>query len=198
MADGAGFAGERGAFAAGDESEKKEEGQLEGECSGGVEEDVEDAAGAVGKEGLVQFIGAGDEGGGGDGEGVAGEGEMQAVSEFSELVTEGEGEGAKADEGECSVAEEVSGFAEEVVELAPVMVDGGAEKGLAEAVEGGGGAICAKGGGGFEGEDAGGEEDGKPCAEEGEFARRQWQCEVRKDSGGRSGHGMILGSWRAE
>lgn len=183
MAGGLVFAGQGGALPRGVEAEQEEEGELEGKCAGGVEEDVGEGAGAVGEECLVKFIGACDECGGGDGEGVAGERELEAALEFCELVAEGEPEGAEADKGECSVAEKVPGFAEEVVEVAPILVEGGAEKGLAEAVEGSGGAVRAEGGGGFKGEDSGAKQDGKPGAEEGVAAAGGWLSGVGKEAG---------------
>ena len=124
--------------------------------------DIGEEAGAVGEEGLVDFVGRSDEKCGHDGEGVAGENVAQAGT-----ITHGEPEAAVADEREDAVPGEVADFADGVVGEGPSHVDGVADEETHTGFEWSGGVIGAKRGSGLSDEDEGKEEYGRPGLQDG-------------------------------
>jgi hypothetical protein len=105
---------------------KEHELQREGSC--GVEDYIGKDAGTVGQKALMEFICTGDEERGGDGQDVAKklpskngvEGEAQGLTN---AVTQSEPESAEADQGKYSIAGEVAGLANDVVGIAPILID---------------------------------------------------------------------------
>jgi hypothetical protein len=71
-----------------------EEQEAERDGAGGVEEDIAEAANSIGQEGLVKFVGAGDQEGCGNGKSVGSE----AVTEAAGGLALDHPEGAEADE----------------------------------------------------------------------------------------------------
>jgi hypothetical protein len=67
-------------------------------------------------------------------------------------TAKGEAESAKEDEREDAEAGDVSGFAEHVVDMGPVVVDGSAEEELEEAVQRRRGMVGPESGCGFDGQ----------------------------------------------
>jgi hypothetical protein len=149
--------GGRGQLTSGSEEEQK----AKGDGAGGVEQDIAEGAVAVGQEGLVEFVGAGDEEGGGDGEAVGGE----AVTEAAGGLALDDAEGAEADEREETIAHEVAGFADGEVDGLPIGELIEAKERFGDAPERSAGVIGAAPGGGFKREDEQAGEDGEPCAQ---------------------------------
>lgn len=103
------------------------EHSLELDCACCVEQNVGEAAGAVGEECLVDFVDVSDEEDGGDGHAVADpltgrSGEL----EISHLPDRQE-DAAEDDQGKEAVAGEVADFADHVMDVGPARVDGRAE-----------------------------------------------------------------------
>jgi hypothetical protein len=139
----------------------KEEQKAERDGTGSVKQNVTEAAVSIGQEGLVEFVGAGDEECGGYGQAVGGE----AVTEAAGRLALNQAEGAKAYEREKAVAHEVAGFADGEVDGLPVGEPIEAKERLGDAAERSAGVICAAPWSGFKSEDKQAGENGQPCGE---------------------------------
>ena len=103
---------------------------MQGQCACGIEQDVGEAAGAIGQEGLMNFVGTGYEEGGDDGECVA-----DAFAVEAEYVAQRETKSAIEGERQDAVSGEVAGFAEQVMKQIPMRIDACAEEPMKEAVQ---------------------------------------------------------------
>ena len=132
---------------------------MQGERSRRVEDDVGEESGSIGQEALMEFVGARDHESGGDRENLADElppeGWTQSrTQDAGGAVAESEPESAETSERKQAIADEVAGFANEVMGVAPALIDGRAEDGLAEAVKRSRCVVCAEGSGRLNGENA--------------------------------------------
>ena len=118
---------------------------MHGDCSCGVEEHVGEKAGAIGQKALMELVGAGYKECCGNCQGVAGALAYEAAIEAACRFAKGEPESAKAYERKQAVAGEVAGFANDVVDVGPVVVCGCSQDQLEEVVQRCGGVVGAEG-----------------------------------------------------
>jgi len=143
-----------------DHSEEQQKTKRDGARS--IEQDIAEGTVTIGQEGLVKFVGAGDEECGSDGKAVSGETVAEAAGGFAL----DHAEGAEADEREEAIAHEVAGFADHEVDWLPVCELIEAEDRFRNAPKRSAGVIRTAPWGGFKSEDEEAREDREPGAQQ--------------------------------
>jgi len=139
-----------------DENRGEKEQEAKGYGAGGIEQNIAEAANAIGQECLMEFVGACDQEGGGDCKAVGGE----TVTETASRLALHHAEGPEADEREDSISDEVAGLADDGVDGFPISKLIEAEERLCDVPKGLAGVVGTSPGCGFKGEDEQAGEDG--------------------------------------